>query len=60
MPNATPMDAQKSQEVMNSQGKLITIKEIFLDINKEMLKINYTLNLKKLLKIAPKLNKYLW
>ncbi len=30
------MDAQKSQEVMNSQGKLITIEQIFLDIGKDV------------------------
>jgi hypothetical protein len=29
MPNNTPMEAQKSQEVVNSQEKLITIEEIF-------------------------------
>ncbi len=29
MPNTTPMEAQKSQEVMNSQEKLIIIEEIF-------------------------------
>jgi uncharacterized protein (DUF305 family) len=34
MPNINPMEAQKSQEVVNSQEKLITIKEIFLDIGK--------------------------
>jgi hypothetical protein len=34
MPNTTPMDAHKFQEVVNSQGKLITLKEIFLDISK--------------------------
>jgi hypothetical protein len=45
---------------MNSQGKLITIKQIFLDISKQMLETNYTLNLKKLLKITPKLKRYLW
>jgi hypothetical protein len=28
MPNTTPMEAQKSQEVMNSLEKLITIEEI--------------------------------
>jgi hypothetical protein len=33
MPNTTPMEAQKSQEAMNSQEKLI-IEEIFLDIGK--------------------------
>jgi hypothetical protein len=37
MPNTIPMDAQKSQEVVNSQEKLIIVKEIFLDINKQML-----------------------
>jgi len=34
MPNTTPMEAQKSQDVMNSQEKLITIKKIFLEIIK--------------------------
>jgi hypothetical protein len=29
MPNVTPMETQKSQEVVNSQEKLITVKEIF-------------------------------
>jgi hypothetical protein len=42
---------------MNSQGKVITIEEIFLDINKGMLEI---LNLGKLFNIAPKLKRYLW
>ncbi len=45
MPNSILVDAQKSQEVVNSQGKLIIVKEIFLDIGKQMLKISYTLNL---------------
>jgi hypothetical protein len=40
-----PMDAQKSQEIVNSQGKLITIEEIFLDIGKQMLETSYILNL---------------
>ncbi len=44
---------------MNSQWKLITLEEIFLDIGKQMLKTSYILNLEQL-KIAPKLNKYLW
>jgi hypothetical protein len=39
MPNTTPMETQKSQDVMNSQEKLITIEEIFLDIVKQMLEI---------------------
>jgi hypothetical protein len=33
------MEAQKSQDVMNSQDKLVTIEEIFLDIAKQMLEI---------------------
>jgi hypothetical protein len=45
MPNATLGEAHKSQEVVNSQEKLITIKEIFLDIGKQMLKTSSTLNL---------------
>jgi phage terminase large subunit-like protein len=31
--------------VMNSQGKLITVEEIFLNIGKKMLKTSYALNL---------------
>jgi hypothetical protein len=34
MPNITPVAAHKYQEVVNSQEKLITIKEMFLDIGK--------------------------
>ncbi len=45
---------------MNSQGKLITIEEIFLDIGKQMLETSYTLNLKQLLKITLKLKRYFW
>jgi hypothetical protein len=45
MPNITPMDTQKYQEIMNSQGKLTTIEKIFLNIGKQMLKTSYTLNL---------------
>jgi len=37
MPNTTPTKTQKSQDVMNSQAKLIRIKEVFLDIAKQML-----------------------
>jgi hypothetical protein len=43
MPNITFVDARKSQEVVNSQGKLITIEEIFLDIGKQMLESSYIL-----------------
>jgi hypothetical protein len=32
MPNTTPVETHKYQEVMNSQKKLITVKEIFMDI----------------------------
>jgi hypothetical protein len=39
------VEAQNSQEVMNSQKKLIIVKEIFLDIGKQMLETNYTLSL---------------
>jgi len=45
---------------VNSQKKMITIEEIFLDIGKQMLKASYTLNLGHLLKITPELKKYLW
>ncbi len=45
---------------MNSQEKLITIKGIFLNIGKQMLETNYTLNLGQLLKIALELKRYLW
>jgi hypothetical protein len=38
MPNTTLVEAQKSQEVVNSQDKLIIVEEIFLDISKKMLK----------------------
>jgi hypothetical protein len=58
MPNIIPVDAQKFQEVMNSQGKLIII-DIFMDIGKQMLEKNYTLNLRQLLKITSKIKRYL-
>jgi hypothetical protein len=59
MQNTTPTEAQKSQDVVNSQEKLITVKEIFLNIGKYMLE-NYILNLGQLFKIAFKLKIYLW
>jgi hypothetical protein len=43
---------------MNSQGKLITLEEIFLDIGKQMLETSYTLNLGQLLKIVSELKRY--
>jgi hypothetical protein len=60
MPNTILVGAQKSQEVVNSHEKLIIIKEIFLDIGKQMLKTSYTLNMGQLLQIALKLKIYLW
>jgi hypothetical protein len=60
MPNTTPMDTHKFQEIVNSQGKLVTVKEILLDISKQMLETSYTLNLRWLLKMAPKLKRYIW
>jgi hypothetical protein len=60
MPNITLMEAQKSQEVVNSQKKLITVEEVFLNINKQMLETSYTLNLGQLLEIALELKRYLW
>ncbi len=57
MPNTTPMESHKYQELVNSQEKLITIKEIFLDIGKQMLETSYTLSLGQMLEIVLKLNK---
>jgi hypothetical protein len=48
MPNTTHVEAQKSQEVMNSQEKFITIEEIFLGIGKQMLETSYNLSLGQL------------
>jgi hypothetical protein len=45
---------------VNSQEKLITVEEIFLEISKQMLETSYTLNLGQLLKIALELKRYLW
>ncbi len=52
MPNTTIVEAQKSQEVMNLQEKLITVKKIFLNIGKQTLETSYTLSLGQLFKIA--------
>ncbi len=60
MPDTTPfMKPQKPQEYIISQSKLILIKEIFQDISKKMLQTNCALNLGQLLKMEPKLKKYL-
>jgi len=45
MSNTTLVEAKKSQEIMNSQEKLIIVEDIFLDIGKQMLEISSTLNL---------------
>ncbi len=60
MPNTTPTKAQKSQEMVNSQKKLITVEEIFIDIGKRMLETSYILSLGRLFKIASQLKRYLW
>jgi hypothetical protein len=60
MPNITFMEAQNSQEVVNSQDKLIIVEKSFLDISKQMFETSYTLNLGQLLEIALELKKYLW
>jgi hypothetical protein len=39
---------------------MINVKEIFLDIGKQMLKTNYIFNLGQLLEITHELKKYLW
>ncbi len=49
MPNIIHVEAQKSQEVVNSQQKLIIVEDIFLDIGKHMLKTSYNLILGQLL-----------
>ncbi len=53
---------KKSQEIVNSQEKLITIKDIFLDITigKQVLQTSYTLSLGQLHKIARELKQNLW
>jgi hypothetical protein len=45
---------------VNSEGKLIIVKEIFMDIGNQMLKTSYILSLRELLKITHELMKYLW
>ncbi len=60
MLNTTLVDAQKSQEIVNSQRKRIIVEEIFLDISKQMLETNYILNLGQLFKITHELKKYIW
>jgi hypothetical protein len=47
-----PIEAQKFQEVVISQENLIIIEEIFQDINEQMLKTSYILNLGQLFKIV--------
>jgi len=60
MLNTTPfIKCEKPQEYVVSQNKLISVKEIFLDISRQMLETSYTLNLGQLLKIVHELKKYL-
>jgi hypothetical protein len=50
------IDSNGSIEISrSSDGKLIIIEEIFLDISEQMLETNYTLNLRHLLEIAHEL-----
>ncbi len=56
----TFIKTQKSQEVVDSQEKLIVKEESFQDICKQMLEISYDFILGQLLKIAPKLKSYFW
>jgi hypothetical protein len=50
------IDLTKLWEVPStSLSKTIFIEEIFQDINKQMLEMNYTLNLEQLIKIIPEL-----
>jgi hypothetical protein len=54
------VETQKSQKVVNSQEKLLTIKDIFLNIGKQMLETCYILNLGQLFKITYELKSFLW
>ncbi len=56
MHDTTPsIEPQKPQEFVVSQIKLILVKEVFQDINRQMFETNYNLNLGQLLKMVPKL-----
>jgi hypothetical protein len=63
MPNIVtiPTKTSKPQEVpfVPYNGGYL-FKNIFQDINKQMLEISYTLNFGKLLKVAPNIKNYLW
>jgi hypothetical protein len=54
------LETPKPLEFVMSQSKLISIEEIFQDINRQMLETNHTLNLGQLLKMALELKRYLW
>jgi hypothetical protein len=45
---------------VNHINKVMSMEQIFQDINKQMLKTTYTLRLSQLLKITPNLEKYMW
>ncbi len=54
------IEAQKYQELVDSQEKLIIEEECFQDIRKQMLEISYALILGQLLKITLKFKRCLW
>jgi hypothetical protein len=58
MPSST--EPTKPIKLSTFPSKFIYLKEIFQDINKQMLETSYKLNLGKLFKIAPKLKTYMW
>ncbi len=61
MPDTTPsIKILKPQESRASQSKLILVKKILQDINKQMLETKYFMNLGQLLKLVPKLKRYVW
>ncbi len=45
---------------VNPINKVMSMEQIFQDINKQMLETTYTLRLGQLLKITPNLKKYMW
>jgi hypothetical protein len=57
MPSST--EPTKPIKPYTFPSKFIYVKEIFQDINKQMLETSYTLNLGQLFKIAPNLKRYM-
>jgi hypothetical protein len=61
MLDTTPfLETSNPQEYVISQSMLILMEKIFQDISKQMLETSYTLNLGQLLKMVPKLKRYIW